>query len=297
MPELPEVETIRRQLAPWLTGKTVTAVTTAPTARAEDVMDAVGQTVTAVRRRGKYLLLDLTAGDELSTRGGLPAELIIHLGMTGTLARSAAVGRHVQVVLALTDGEALAFRDPRRFGRVVLRTRGDHRGLPTLAAMGPAPLDDAFTPAVFGAGLRARAGIKGLLLSQRPVAGLGNIYADEALWCARIHPRSAACALSARKVSALHGAVVSVLRAALDSGGTTLRDYQGLDGARGRFSGRLQVYGRGGQPCLRCNRPLTRSVVAGRGTHHCARCQRRVRAPRQPAPAPPARRRQAPATE
>ena len=268
MPELPEVETVRRELAPWLTGRTILRArrVDAPAGpKYAGLERADGQTILAVDRHGKFLVLPLASGDEL----------VIHLGMTGVLSPTPPPD-HLRVLVTLTGPSpaTLHFRDVRRFGRVVLLAGGDRRALPTLAALGPEPLSPGFTPAALAAGLRGRAPIKAALLSQRPVAGLGNIYVDEALWRASIHPRTAAGALAAAQVDALHEAIVAVLEAAIAHRGTTLSDYRTVSGESGGHAAHLAAYGRDGEPCRRCGALLARSVVAGRGTHSCPACQR-----------------------
>jgi formamidopyrimidine-DNA glycosylase len=279
VPELPEVESVRRQLAPELSGRRVTSTwwDAHPHARLSDLDLLTGRRVEAVHRRGKFLLcpLDTPAdGDEL--------ELVLHLGMTGSFRfvptshddPDAGV-RHVRVRATLDDGRTLLFRDPRRFGRASVVPAGDYeRTVPTLAVLGPEPLSDAFTVAGFRAALAAsRAPVKALLLDQRAVAGIGNIYADEALWLARIHP--GARQVGPRRAAVLHAAIREVLAAAIEREGTTFRDYRMVNGASGRNAAHLEAYGQAGLPCSRCGTAMTSSVVAGRGTTHCGRCQRR----------------------
>ena len=247
-----------------------------PGPKTADLERAVGQRIEAVTRRGKFLLLPLRAAAAAATSGD---ELVVHLGMTGVLSprRPAA---HLRLILRLDGGrpDVLYVQDARRFGRVLVVPRGDYGTLPTLAAMGPEPLGDAFTVAAFAAALaRSAQPIKAYLLSQRPVAGVGNIYADEALWRARVHPASPARALSRPKVLALHGAIREVLAAAVALQGTTLYDYRTVNGEVGAYLEKLDAYGHDGDPCRRCGTPLVRSVVGQRGTHHCPRCQRRAR--------------------
>ena len=273
MPELPEVETVRRELAPWLTGRAIVAVERLAPAgpKYRDLPRAVGQTVCEVRRRGKFLVMPLSEGDEL----------ILHLGMTGVVSAKPPAGAglgHVRVRLRLSGGppDTLYFRDARRFGRLLVVPAGDYRGLPTLAAMGPEPLSPDFTLAGFR---RALAGssvaVKTLLLSQRPVAGVGNIYADEALWRARIHPRTPARRVSASRAAALRDALREVLAASLEAQGTTLNDYRTVNGEVGAYLEKLSAYGHAEEPCPRCGTPLRRTVVGQRGTVFCPRCQRR----------------------
>ncbi|MFZ4519749.1 MAG: bifunctional DNA-formamidopyrimidine glycosylase/DNA-(apurinic or apyrimidinic site) lyase [Microthrixaceae bacterium] len=279
MPELPEVETVRRQLAPMLIGRTVGATWSFGTPKFDQAELAGGATFGELGRRGKYLLAALDGPD-----GEL--ELVVHLGMTGRLGvrrgaldDGAADGdgggsRHLRAAWELDDGTTFEFHDVRRFGRLAVVARGDHRGLPTLAALGPEPFDDAFTPASLRASVaRSDRAMKTQLLSQRPVAGLGNIYADEALWDAGIHPR--ATRLGARRAEALHDAIRRVLAAGIRHGGTTLRDYRDATGAEGTNQHRLRCYGRSGSPCLRCGTPLRRIVVDARTTTFCPTCQTR----------------------
>jgi formamidopyrimidine-DNA glycosylase len=267
VPELPEVETIRRQLAARVPGHRVVAASAHPSPKFADATEVVGARMEAVERRGKYLLLP-TDDDR---------ELIIHLGMTGVLSveRPAAPDdRWRRASWVLDDGSTLALDDQRRFGRVAVVPRDDHRSLPTLAALGPEPLEAGFTPA----GLhRALAGggqvVKTRLLGQRVVAGVGNIYADEALWRAGINP--AARRIGPARAAALHAALVAVLAEAVAHGGTRLRDYRTLDGDTGAHQWHLDCYGRAGRPCNRCGTTLRRRVLDGRSTTWCPACQAR----------------------
>ncbi len=250
-----------------------------PARRIGELRRTAGGRIRSVERRGKFLLLPLegAAPDH-------PSELIIHLGMSGIIrvldagdpqGRLDASGLHVRVRFVLDDGRALIFRDARRFGRVTVVDPGAYaRVAPALATLGPEPLSDAFTLDGFAAGLSAsRTSVKARLLDQRLVAGVGNIYADESLWRARIHPdaRSVGRARAAR----LHTAVREVLAAAVEREGTSFRDYQLVNGQSGRYLTELDAYGRGGQPCRRCATLMRSTVVAQRGTTHCPRCQRR----------------------
>jgi formamidopyrimidine-DNA glycosylase len=228
---------------------------------------ASGQTILDVRRRGKFLLLPLSQGDEL----------IVHLGMTGVIS-PAPPDKHLRVKLELSAGKdpALYFRDPRRFGRFLVVAAGDYRLLPTLQALGPEPLEDAFTAEGFYQALqRSKVAVKSYLLSQRPVAGVGNIYADEALWRARIHPLAPANALSKAQAGALHAAIREVLTESLAAQGTTLNDYRTVNGSVGSYLSQLSTYGHEGDPCRRCGAQIKRIALAGRGTHFCPECQKR----------------------
>jgi len=273
MPELPEVETVRRELQPWLPGRRIEAVERLAPAgpKYRDLARAAGQTILAVERRGKFQLMPLSGGDEL----------VLHLGMTGVVSAAPPEPRqagHRRVRLRLSGGapDRLYFRDPRRFGRLLVVPAGDYRGLPTLAAMGPEPFSDAFTVAGFRRALgRSSAAVKTYLLSQRPVAGVGNIYADEALWRARVHPQTPSRRVSAARAAALHAAIREVLAASLEAQGTTLNDYRTVNGEVGAYLEQLAAYGHAEEPCPRCGSLLRRTVVGQRGTVYCAHCQRR----------------------
>jgi formamidopyrimidine-DNA glycosylase len=272
MPELPEVETVARGLDEQLTGRTVTGVDVrwersigAPdlAALAERL---VGQTVTGVGRRGKWIVIQLDSGDTL----------LAHLRMTGQLllepARSPD-GDYTRVVLHLDDGHRLRFSDMRKFGRlIVTKDISD-----VLGDLGPEPLADDFTVERFQTMLAQRRGrIKSLLLNQRFLAGLGNIYVNEALWQARIHPLRPANSLSPAEVRSLHHAIRGVLRAAIAEGGTTLDNgnFRQTNGEAGEFSTQLQIYGREGQLCACCGTLVERITVGQRGTYFCPRCQK-----------------------
>ena len=264
MPELPEVESVRRQLDPELRGRRVLRVWTDRQRRFHAPERLAGHRVECVGRRGKFLVSPLD--------GGL--ELVLHLGMTGSLHFGPA-DPYARARLALDDGRELVFRDPRRFGALAVVDAGAYDGvLPSLAALGPEPLSDDFDPERFAAALAAtHAPVKPFLLSQRPVAGVGNIYADEALWLARVHPASRR--VGRRRAYALHGAIREVLAAAIEREGTTFRDYRMVNGESGRNATFLAAYGRAGRPCPRCGTPLRRLVLGGRGTPFCPACQHR----------------------
>ncbi len=231
---------------------------------------AAGQQILRVTRRGKFLILPLSKGDDL----------IVHLGMTGSVSPTLPE-KHMRVKLGLDPGPnpTLYFQDARRFGRFLVVPSGRYETLPTLHAMGPEPLEPTFTAPTFYRALQASATpIKPYLLSQRPVSGVGNIYADEALWRARIHPLTPAKAVSRAKAYALAEAIRVVLAASLEFRGTTLQDYRTVNGEVGSYASQLQVYGQPDAPCPRCGRPLSKTVVGGRGTHFCSFCQRLPRA-------------------
>jgi len=268
VPELPEVETIRAALAPLLVGRTVLAADAHPSPKFAAAPAASGQRVTAVRRRGKYLLADLAGPD------GRARELVIHLGMTGQLGADLdPTGPYARAWWRLDDGSTLVYRDVRRFGRIAVVDAGDHRSLPTLDALGPEPFGADFTPdGLWRALARSGARVKTQLLGQRVVAGVGNIYADEALWRAGIHP--GARRVGRARAERLHTAVRGALALGLANGGTTLRDYRTVSGEPGRNQDQLACYGRAGHPCRRCGTTLRRAVVDARGTTWCPRCQR-----------------------
>ena len=267
MPELPEVETVRRELEPWLLGRSIVDATHHPSGKFAPASEAVGTSIEAVGRRGKYLVLDLDDG----------RQLIVHLGMTGKLRPAADARRETPYVRArweLDDGSVLEFDDIRRFGRIAVVPHGEYRSLPTLNALGPEPLGDEFDPATFARALRAsRRAVKTQLLSQRPVAGVGNIYADEALWEAGVNP--SARRVSTARAARLHGAIRLVLGRGLENGGTTLRDYRTPSGRSGRNQHALRCYGRAEEPCERCGALLRRKMVDARATTWCPSCQAR----------------------
>jgi formamidopyrimidine-DNA glycosylase len=268
VPELPEVETIRRELSPEVVGRRLGEAWAFASAKFDSAVTASGASVQAVRRRGKYLLADLDDG----------RELIVHLGMTGSLSlvRTAALDPdpYVRAWWALDDGRTLVFRDIRRFGRVAVVMAGQYAALPTLRLLGPEPLDEGFTALGLWQALGAsRARIKTQLLSQRPVAGVGNIYADEALWRARVFP--GARSITRPQAARLHEALREVLDEGIANRGTTLRDYRSVDGRGGDNQHHLDCYGRAGLPCRRCETALVSRFWDGRTTTFCPRCQRR----------------------
>ena len=273
MPELPEVETVRRALDLELSGRRIDAVRghSISMRRPLDVeqLSAVlsSRRLATPRRRGKYLLIDVDP----------PGTLLNHLGMSGRLCitdASAPVLPHTHVTLELDDGRELRFVDPRRFGLMVWLEPGEEAVDPSLAALGIEPLDpglDQRLPALLKA---RRAPLKSLLLDQHLVAGVGNIYAAEALWRAGIRPTRAGHRTSLDRLTALTRDVRSVLAEAVEQGGTTIRDYATPDGDFGYFAVHLAVYGRQGRQCLRCDTTLRSDVIGGRTTAWCPGCQR-----------------------
>ena len=270
MPELPEVETTRRGIAPHLEGRRVTAVTLRraglrwPFPRAL-VDELPGQRIAQVRRRAKYLLLDAQSGS-----------VIAHLGMSGclrVLPPDTPVRTHDHADLALDSGRVLRLTDPRRFGALLWQPHGTTHEL--LAHLGPEPLSDAFDGAWLFAASRGRRGpVKHFLMDQQIVVGVGNIYAAEALFRAGIHPARAAGRVSAARYDALAAAVKQILAHAIRRGGTTLRDFLHPDREPGYFETERSVYGRAGAPCRACRTPLRAADWGQRATVYCPRCQR-----------------------
>lgn len=283
MPELPEVETVRRTLAPavgarvvdvWTSGLPLRLNRPVPAAALHEA--AVGRAIEAVRRWGKYLLIDFVGG---------PVSVLVHLGMSGRLRlMDASTPRpahtHVVFVLAGKRGRGLELRysDPRRFGMVDVAVRGQERAHPALAVLGMDPLESALTGEfLYEASRGVKRSIKLFLLDQGTVAGVGNIYASEALWQSRIRPTMEARRLSRARAADLAQAVHDVFARALEHGGTSLRDFVNADGREGENAQYLFVYDRAGQPCPRpeCGQVIRRTVLQGRSTFHCPRCQRR----------------------
>lgn len=265
MPELPEVETVRRELEPTLVGRTLVTAWAHPSAKFAPAIEAIGSCVEAVDRRGKYLLI---ATDDAT-------ELVVHLGMTGQLLIGDELDDpYVRAKWSLDDGRWLTFRDVRRFGRLRVVPTGDYRTIATLNSLGPEPFGEQFDGDAFYEALRASSRrIKTQLLSQRPVAGVGNIYADEALWLSEIHPGIRS--LSRPRAHLLRDAIETVMTSAVDNGGTTLRDYRTPSGQKGSNQHHLYCYGRGGEPCERCGDLLARRTYDARTTTFCPTCQRR----------------------
>ena len=267
MPELPEVETIRAQLAPRLTGRSLVRVEildprlTRPIDLFEVAEELEGDTVLAVERRGKYLVLRLESG----------LALLVHLRMTGGFHWQPT--SHERAVLELDDGTRLVYRDVRRFGTWLVLEDAELE--PYFAGKnGPEPLGPHFTTEWLAGRLAVRrAPVKAVLLDQRVVAGLGNIYADEALWRARVNPMRPANGLDAEEVRRLHRAIRASLRMGIERQGSTLSDYAAPDGSPGSMQDEFRVYGRDGLPCPRCRTPIAKARVGGRGTWYCPRCQ------------------------
>jgi formamidopyrimidine-DNA glycosylase len=283
VPELPEVETIRRQLAPLVQGRVVARVEIAdprwclPLAP-EAIVDAVqGRTVQRLARRGKYLVWELE--DE--------AFLLMHLRMTGTLLYDSPPGTpYERVRWTLDDGHQLRFCDPRRFGTGELALGTPARDAFFATRLGLEPLDGELTGEALRRMARGRrAPVKAFLLDQRRIAGVGNIYADEALFRAGIHPLRPVGALTRAQCEALALAVREALQAGVAAGGATIDDFRHVDGVRGAFQNEFLVHLRRGEPCPRCAAPVVKFVAAGRGTYACESCQPRPRRRRARRPA------------
>jgi formamidopyrimidine-DNA glycosylase len=271
MPELPEVETTRRGIEPHLRGRTIGAVTVRqPRLRWPVPADLAallpGRRIERVARRAKYLLVPFADG-----------ALVLHLGMSGSLRLIAAdepAGVHDHVDIALDSGRALRLTDPRRFGAVLWLT-GDPFDHPLLAALGPEPLEAGFDGDYLFERSRGRsAPVKSFLMDGHVVVGVGNIYANEALFAAGIRPDRAAGRISRERYGRLAAEVKRILAHAIERGGTTLRDFVGGDGKPGYFQQELFAYGRGGEPCKVCRAPLVETRLGQRSTVHCRRCQR-----------------------
>lgn len=263
MPELPEVETIVRGLAPRLLHRRLEHIETRqPRVVIGDVSRAAGYTITAVRRQGKFVLFDLR-------RRNRSAYLIVHLGMTGQLLLDGVPGRHTHALVQLEGGLELLYNDTRQFGRIEFSERLPAR----LERLGPDPFEVA--EGEFVRRFRSRRSMaKSLLLNQSFLSGLGNIYVDEALFRARIHPRALSDRLRPPRVSGLYRSIIAVLTESIEYGGSSVSNYVGSDGRRGSFQLRHKVYRRTGLPCPVCAALIRRIVVASRGTHFCPRCQR-----------------------
>ena len=275
MPELPEVETVRRRLEPALVGRTFADVEiadarlTRPFEPEPVAAELAGERVAALERRGKYLIFRFESG----------RVLLVHLRMTGTFrhGREGALedDPHRRAVVTLDDGSDVEYRDVRRFGTWLLLEPGELDGY-LASRVGAEPFSRAFTARALALRLAGRrAPVKAALLDQRSVAGLGNIYVEEALWRARIHPLRPAGTLAEAEVRRLHRAVRAALELGIARQGSTLSTYRTPDGARGRMQEEFRVYGREGEPCERCGTPIAKTRAGGRGTWFCPACQRR----------------------
>jgi formamidopyrimidine-DNA glycosylase len=273
VPELPEVETIRRHLAPAVEGATLERLQVldprwSDPAPPDEVAAAVdGRRVERLDRRGKWLIWELE--DE--------AHLVMHLRMTGNLLL-AAEAPYTRVRLELSNGERVLFTDPRRFGTGIVLLGDEARDEYFSTRVGIEPLNPGFTPEALRALAAGRKQpVKAFLLNQERIAGVGNIYADEALFRARIHPLRPVGTLKRAQIAELRDAVVDSLSAGIDARGASIDDYRNPDGARGTFQDRFLVHLREGEPCVRCGRPVKKMRAAGRGTYVCEGCQPRPR--------------------
>jgi formamidopyrimidine-DNA glycosylase len=272
VPELPEVESVRRRIEPLVRGRRFEEVEirdvrlVAPLDPREVAAELTGESVAAVDRRGKYLVFRFESG----------RVLLVHLRMTGSLEHGAELADdpYRRAEVALDDATTLAYRDVRRFGTWLLLEPGED--VPYLAAkLGDEPLEEAFTVARLAERLKGRrAPVKAALLDQRTLAGMGNIYVDEALWRAKIHPLRPALSLRPAEVKRLHEAIRAALELGIVRQGSTLRDYRLPDGSSGGMQTEFRVYGREGEPCERCDTPIAKTKAGGRGTWFCPRCQR-----------------------
>lgn len=273
MPELPEVETVKRSLGKKLVGRKITGVTIylPKVIHLQDPEEfeqqIISKQITGLSRRGKYLLINLTG----------KLTLVIHLRMTGQLVfkKPTRPVKHTHVVFKLDDDHELHFIDTRQFGRIILTPSESIKTLPGLKDLGVEPLGDKFSRSFLRGELRRRRSkIKSLLLDQTFIAGLGNIYVDEALHRARINPQRTASSLTPREVANLYHAIREVLKEGIENRGTTFRDYVDGDGRAGNYQELLRVYNREGQPCLNCETKITRIKLGGRSSYFCPRCQK-----------------------
>lgn len=274
MPELPEVETIRKGLEQLVVGKTIKQVRVLWDRIIEQPeveifeKQLIGQQIEKIDRRGKFLLFKLT-----------DYELISHLRMEGKYEmhkEGEEQSKHTHVIFTFTDGTELRYLDVRKFGRIAVVKKGQSFNYKGIAKLGPEPIISEFKLAEFRKNLKKHnKAIKPLLLSQQLVTGLGNIYVDEALWEAKIHPERVANSLNKTEEEKLYHAIIDVLDRAVKAGGTTIRSYLNALGDAGTFQVSLNVYGQTDKPCPRCGNPIIKSRVAQRGTHFCPACQKR----------------------
>ncbi|MHC5230095.1 DNA-formamidopyrimidine glycosylase [Enterococcus sp. LJL99] len=273
MPELPEVETVRKGLERLVVGKTIQQMTVLWPRIIEqpDVeifeKKLIGQKIEKMERRGKFLIFKLTNYD-----------LISHLRMEGkyeTHLPTDERNKHTHVIFTFTDGTELRYLDVRKFGRMVLVDQDQAVNYKGILLLGPEPIPTAFKLPEFRKALKKhKKAIKPLLLDQRLVTGLGNIYVDEALWEAKIHPEQLANSLKPKEIEQLYNAIINVLARAVEAGGTTIRTYLNALGEAGKFQLSLNVYGQKDKPCPRCGTPIKKIKVGQRGTHFCPKCQK-----------------------
>ena len=262
MPELPEVETVVRSVAAHLAGRRIvsssfTSRFVTPGNRSKLTQRLAGRRIESVTRRGKFILIALDQGT-----------LTVHLGMTGKLLVDGEAGEHTHGVFHLDEG-LLLYHDPRQFGRIEWSAGPP----PRVAKLGPEPLEISFDE--FRVRLKRKTRMKALLLNQAFLAGLGNIYADESLFAAGIHPLAVADSLSTARAKKLYDAIRGILTHAIQLGGSSISDYVNGRGERGWFQMEHRAYGREGEPCANCGRPIRKILVAQRGTHYCPHCQKK----------------------
>ncbi len=274
MPELPEVETVAAALRSQLPGRHISGVTIRCDKLRRPIpvkalQNLVNEAILGVRRRAKYLLIDMSCGQTL----------VIHLGMTGTLRladKGEAPERHDHLDLQLDNGECLRFRDPRKFGLVLVVKPDDRNEIKELGELAPEPLSEEFSADYFYRLSRKRTTpVKNFIMDQRRVVGVGNIYASESLFRTRIRPTTAVGRLGRDRCRRLVTTIKEVLAEAIATGGTTISDFRKVDGSEGAFSRELQVYGRDGEPCAKCRQPIKKLVIGGRSTFYCPQCQKR----------------------
>ncbi|RAL26823.1 DNA-formamidopyrimidine glycosylase [Thermoflavimicrobium daqui] len=273
MPELPEVETVKRTLKNLVQGKTIRDITVSlpRIIKHPDINQfrklLQGTTITDIGRRGKFLKIYMN-----------PWVLVSHLRMEGKYRvsdQSEPIEKHTHVIFHFTDGTELRYKDVRQFGTMHLFPVGEEEKELPLKKLGPEPLSDDFQLSWFSETLvKRKTKIKSVLLNQEYLVGLGNIYVDEALYLAGIHPERAASSLSNDEIKRLYEAIRQTLQTAIEAGGSSVRSYLNGEGEMGMFQLQIQVYGRKNEPCHRCGHPISRIVVAGRGTHLCVQCQK-----------------------
>jgi formamidopyrimidine-DNA glycosylase len=282
MPELPEVETVARGLQRDVAGQRIISITLGKTDFIDNPAtlerELPGRTIVRVERYGKFMLLRLSAQN--GARGDENAALLVHLGMTGSLLPVAVhqpQAKHTHVVMLLGDGRELRYVDPRRFGRMAYLA-GESLSK-ELQRFGADPLEAGVQE--FARRIHRKARIKALLLDQRVIRGVGNIYADESLWKAKIHPAQLGARLRPPQVQKLFAALQQVLHKAILLRGSSISDFRDSDGMPGEYQQHHRVYGREGKPCFRCGTAIRRIIVAGRSSHYCPNCQRTPRGQRR----------------
>jgi formamidopyrimidine-DNA glycosylase len=282
MPELPEVETVRRGLAIVMEGRRINEMVVRRSDLRRPLPDGfaealTGRTITTLDRRAKYLLINLDDGMVVLVHLGMSGRMVIDPAGEGEIGNQPIepTNKHEHITFSVGNGTLVRFSDPRRFGLMDLVHRDQLSSHPLLSSLGPEPLDDVFNGAMLAARLKGRkTPIKSALLDQRLVAGLGNIYVCEALHMAGLSPRRSAHSIGLSRAERLVGAIKSVLLAAIAAGGSTLRDHVAPSGEIGYFQHNFKVYGREGEACATCRAPIQRIPQAGRSTFFCAKCQR-----------------------